>query len=221
MITAQDIREKGFEKSKFGGYDMDSVDDFLEEVADSIGILQKEKAELQKEKTDMAKKMKALVDKVNEYRANEEALNLAVLSAQKLAVQIESDARARANAMLADADKQVKAKIGSIEEQTIAQEKRLADAKAATSKFFEGVRAMCNTQLKNIDAISSGIIPQPEANNKAAGKKNVDEAVSSIENSVARIQPEPPDKVDVASDMDAPKASSQFDLFDGSQPFSL
>ena len=48
MITAQDIREKGFERSKFNGYDMDSVDDFLEEVADSIGILQKEKADLQK-----------------------------------------------------------------------------------------------------------------------------------------------------------------------------
>lgn len=220
MITAQEVREKGFEKSKFGGYDMDSVDDFLEEVADSIGILQKEKADLQKEKADMAKKMKVLVDKVNEYRANEEALNLAVLSAQKLAVQIESDARARSNAMLADADKQVKAKIGSIEEQTIAQEKRLADAKAATSKFFEGVRAMCNTQLKNIDAISSGIIPQPEAP-KAAGKKNVDEAVSTIENSVARIQPEAPVKVDVASAMDAPAAGSQFDLFDGSNPFAL
>ena len=107
MITAQDIREKGFERAKFGGYDMDAVDDFLEEIADSIGVLQKENASLQKEKTEMAKKMKVLVDKINEYRANEEALNLAVLSAQKLAVQIESDARARANAMLADADKKV------------------------------------------------------------------------------------------------------------------
>ena len=36
MITAQDIREKGFEKNRKGGYDMESVDVFLEEVADSI-----------------------------------------------------------------------------------------------------------------------------------------------------------------------------------------
>ena len=30
MITAQDIREKTFEKARIGGYDMASVDDFLE-----------------------------------------------------------------------------------------------------------------------------------------------------------------------------------------------
>ena len=205
MLTAQDVREKGFETSKFGGYSMDAVDDFLEEVADTIGVLQKEKADMQKEKADMMKKMKILADKISDYRANEEALNLAVLSAQKLAVQIEADARTRAAGMIADAEKQVKDKLGSIEDQTAAQEKRLADAKAATAKFMDGVRAMCNTQLKNIDAISSGIIPQPEAP-KAAGKRNVDEAVRSIESSVARIQPEPAVTVDVAAAMDAPAA---------------
>ncbi|MBP0975792.1 MAG: DivIVA domain-containing protein, partial [Oscillospiraceae bacterium] len=37
MITAQDIREKTFEKSKFGGgYDMAQVDEFLEEIADDL-----------------------------------------------------------------------------------------------------------------------------------------------------------------------------------------
>ena len=36
MITAQDIREKTFEKSRMNGYDMASVDDFLEELAEDI-----------------------------------------------------------------------------------------------------------------------------------------------------------------------------------------
>ena len=201
MITAQDIREKGFERSKFNGYDMDSVDDFLEEVADSIGILQKEKADLQKEKTDMAKKMKVLVEKINEYRANEEALNLAVLSAQKLAVQIEADARARANAMLADADKQVKAKLGSIDDQIAAQEKRLADAKATTATFINSVRNMCATQLKNIDSISSTVISQPDA-----GKTNADEGVQPV-------------KFDIDSAIN--EIDSQLDAFDDVKPYSL
>ena len=89
MITAQDIREKTFEKSRIGGYDMASVDNFLEEIADDITAAQKENSVLKS-------KMKVLVDKIEEYRANEEALNLAVISAQKLAVQIEADARTRA-----------------------------------------------------------------------------------------------------------------------------
>lgn len=88
MITAQDIREKTFEKSRIGGYDMASVDNFLEEIADDITAAQKENSVLKS-------KMKVLVDKIEEYRANEEALNLAVISAQKLAVQIEADARTR------------------------------------------------------------------------------------------------------------------------------
>ena len=211
MITAQDIREKTFEKARFSGYDMASVDDFLEELAEDVTATQKENAVL---KSKM---------KIEEYRANEDALNMAVLSAQKLAVQIENDARARASAMLAEADKQVKAKVGSIAEQTAAQEKRLADAKAATAKFFDGVRALCNTQLKNIDAISSGIIssPEPEAvPAPRAAAPSVEDAVRSIENSVARIQPEPSIQIDIPKPVDAP-ASKPAVQFDSTQPFTL
>lgn len=214
MITAQDIREKTFEKARIGGYDMASVDDFLEELAEDITASQKENAVLKS-------KMKVLVDKIEEYRANEEALNMAVLSAQKLAVQIESDARARANAMLADADKQVKAQVGSIADTTKAYEKRLEDAKAATAKFFEGVRAMCNAQLKNIDRISGEILLQPEAP-AAAGSVGVEDTVHSIESSVARIQPEPAVKIDISPAMDSPAApSAPLNRFDSTQSFDL
>jgi len=209
MITAQDIREKTFEKAKFGGYDMANVDDFLEELADDVTAAQKENAILKS-------KMKVLVDKVEEYRANEEALNLAVLSAQKLAVQIENDARQRANAMLADAERQVKAIVGTIEEETAKQEKKLADAQAATAKFVEGVRAMCNAQLKNLDSILGGIVPQAEAP-KESSNPSVDEAVRSIESSVAKARPEPSMKLDIKPEAPAKPRRSM----DSTQPFSL
>ena len=83
MITAQDIREKTFEKSRIGGYDMASVDDFLEELAEDISNSQKENAVLKS-------KMKVLVDKIEEYRANEEALNLAILSARSLPFRLKA-----------------------------------------------------------------------------------------------------------------------------------
>ena len=63
MITAQDIREKTFKKSTFCGYDMASVDDFLDELADDIAASQKENAVLKS-------KIKALEDKIEEYRAD-------------------------------------------------------------------------------------------------------------------------------------------------------
>ena len=111
MITAQDIRERTFERARINGYDPASVDDFLDQLAEEVAASQKENSVLKQ-------KMKVLVDKIEEYRGNEEALNLALLSAQKLAVQIEKEAKDRAAAMIADADRQVKERIGSIEEET-------------------------------------------------------------------------------------------------------
>ena len=210
MITAQDIREKTFEKSKFAGYDMASVDDFLEELAEDFTAAQKENAVLKS-------KMKVLVDKIEEYRANEDALNKAVLSAQKLAVQIEAEARQRANAMIAEAEKEVKAKVGSIEELTRQQELRLADAKAATTQFIDGVRSLCNAQLKNIDAISSGLVASTEKEEKPASKPSVEDAIRSIEDSVAKAKPEVKFNVEIDEDADMKKV----DKLERTQPFSL
>lgn len=212
MITAQDIREKTFEKSRIGGYDMASVDDFLEELADDVTAYQKENAVLKS-------KMKVLVDKIEEYRANEEALNMAVLSAQKLAVQIENDARTRSAAMIEEAEQQVKARVGGIEAETEKQEKLLADAKAATEKFFEAARALCNTQLRNLDAISSGMTAAQPAAAPASESADVDSAVRSIEEAVSKLRPEPPVKMDLSSAM-KPTAKPKKN-FDSTQTFTL
>lgn len=84
-MTPQDIREKIFEKAVFGGYDMGSVDDFMEEMASELETAQRESATLKA-------KMKVLVDKIEEYRASEDAMRMTLLSAQKLSSQIESEA---------------------------------------------------------------------------------------------------------------------------------
>ena len=234
MITAQDIREKTFEKAKFGGYDMASVDDFLEELAEDVTAAQKENAVLKS-------KMKILVDKIEEYRANEEALNMAVLSAQKLAVQIESEARSRAAAMLAEADRQVNAKIGSITEQAEAEENRLAAAKAATLKFLDSMREVCDKQMQTIEDIGNGFIPAEKAAAEAAkaeaaaqaaaaqaaaqaaaasqvSQSSIDDAVRSIERSVSRIQPDESVDIDISSAIGAAKPERRFD---STQPFSF
>ena len=182
MITAQDIREKTFEKARIGGYDMAAVDDFLDELAESIGAAQKEN-------TVLKSKMKVLVDKIEEYRAGEETLSSAILQAQKLAAQIENDARKRAASMLAEAEEKVKARVGSIEDETRLYERRLEEAKAATAKFFGDVRALCEGQLSQLDTISRDYIPQPEVD-EAAGAADVEDAVRSIEDSASIIQPE-------------------------------
>ena len=224
MITAQDIREKTFEKSRMNGYDMASVDDFLEELAEDISASQKENAVLKS-------KMKVLVDKIEEYRANEEALNMAILSAQKLAVQIESEARQRAAAMIEDAERQVKAKVGSIQEQTAAEERRLADAQTAAKIFLDKAKELCNEHLTRLGVIS-GELQLPEEEPEVAETEeeeevpavtddvDIDEAVRSIEEQVSRPSaPEPALDLDL-SDFDLAPAPKRKNL-SSTQSFNL
>jgi cell division initiation protein len=215
MITAQDIREKTFEKSRMNGYDMASVDDFLEEIAEDISSAQKENAVLKS-------KMKVLVDKIEEYRANEEALNMAILSAQKLAVQIESEARQRAASMIEDAERQVKARVGSIEELTAAEERKLADAQSATKSFLAKAKEVCSAQLNQLLAIG-GELDLPEdapAVEAPAPEIDIDEVVGSIEAEVSRAgAPEPALDLDL-SDFDLSPSPKRNNL-SSTQSFNL
>ena len=207
MITAQDIREKGFERARMGGYDMASVDEFLEELADDVAATQKENAVLKS-------KMKVLVDKIEEYRANEEALNNAILSAQKLAVQIESEARQRAAATIAEAEQKARETIGSITDRADAEEKRLADAKAATAKFFEAAKALCSSQMGKLEGIMNDMgLAAP-----AAEEPDVDETVRAIEDSAAKLSPDPAIKIDIP---EAPDYTTRQRKLDNTQTFSL
>ena len=177
MITAQDIREKTFEKSKFGGYDMAQVDEFLEELADDLTNSQKEVAVLKS-------KMKVLVDKIEEYRNNESALNKSILSAQKLAQEIETEARDKAAKVLADAEKKADETVGSITARAEFEEKRLAAAEAATAKFMDGIRAMCNAQLRNLDSISASTFsaqPAPQQEEPAPAAEVYEDASADLD----------------------------------------
>ena len=75
MLTPQDLQEVSFEKAKIGGYVMKSVDEFLEPLMDDYVTLYKENAVLKS-------KMRLLVERLEEYRANEAAMKEEMLPRQ-------------------------------------------------------------------------------------------------------------------------------------------
>ena len=233
MITAQDIRERTFEKSKLGGYDMAEVDEFLEQLADELTASQKESSVLKS-------KMKVLVDKIEEYRGNENALNQALLAAQKLAAQIENEAKEKAASIIAEAEKTVREKLGNIDEQVVTEQKKLEEAKLSSTKFLEGMKAMCNAQLKNLEKITSDYSPVNAAAPKAAAAQpveekvedtaaifeskfaketaDIEEAVRSIEASVGKRQPGQRARFDLSGDL---RGFPFADDKDSTQPFKI
>ena len=213
MITAQDIREKTFTTVRRDGYDMDVVDAFLDELANDTEAAQKEN-------TVLKSKMKVLVDKIEEYRNNEEAAQRALLSAQKLAIQIESDARNRASAMIADAERQVQAKLGSIAEATREEENRLAAAKAATARYVEEAKEAFGRQYQSLENVARGFMPDEpkEEPAPAPAPAAVEDTVRSIEDSVARLQADGDLKLNLDLSVDESKEDKPQD---STQTFNL
>lgn len=157
-MTPQDIREKTFEKAMFGGYDMAAVQNYQEEVATELANAQKEIAVLKG-------KMKVLVDKIEEYRASEDAMRLAILSAQKVGKQIEDDAKTNADKILSEAKNTSDRILGGLQHETANEEAKLLTAKTSCAKFLEDVRNLCMNQLEYLDKIagSKAVAAQPAA----------------------------------------------------------
>ena len=148
MVTAKDIQEKAFERAG-KGYNMSQVDEFLDELAADFTSLSKENAALKG-------KLKVLVQKVDEYRQTEDSMRLALLSAQKLSAQIESDARVRADAMLAEAQDRTDKLTRQAADGIANEEAKLEEAKKATNRFFDHMRTVCQKQIEFYDRVRPG-----------------------------------------------------------------
>ena len=159
MITAQDIREKGFEKAKIGGYAMNEVDDFLDALADDVAASQKE--------TNVLKaKMKVLVGKIEEYRGSEEAMHRALVAAQKIAQEVEDEARAKADAIVADAQAEAERLVaeaqaeadriaGDVVSLREKEEARYAAAKSSAAEYLEGLKKALEKEQKYLDSLEA------------------------------------------------------------------
>ena len=201
MITPQDIKEKTFEKALFGGYDMAAVDSFLEEICSDLALLQKENATLKG-------KMKVLVDKVEEYRGNEDALRMAVVSAQRLGNIIERESKDKADTLVSDATAEAERITREARVEVEMEKARLDEAKRVSAQFVENMELLCNRQLsflekvgemdfvkehranRIVDVVPETAIPDPAAT-PYDDSSEIHETVKRIEETVAKAADEP------------------------------
>ena len=171
MLTPQEVAEHAFVKSTFGGYNMTMVDEFLDELTDDYTALYKENAALKA-------KMKVLVDTVNEYRATEDAMRKALLTAQNMANSMVSEAEEKKETLLADAEMEARAKIGALHDEIVFEQKRLNAVKAATKDFVEKTRTVCDTQLRALESLPDLTPEEIEQTTQEA--KNARDAAADI-----------------------------------------
>ena len=160
-MTVQEIQEIGFEKAVFGGYDMKSVDTFLERVAEEFASMQKENAALKA-------KMKVLVDKIEEYRGVEDGMRRALMSAQTIAQDTIDKAKKEAEEIVSVAKNETENKVKSTQDEI-----QLEAAKKNTIEFIARVSAVYQAQAKALVELAKGeklVRPQPASAEQASEK---------------------------------------------------
>ena len=146
MLTPQEVQEKTFAKAVFGGYDMQTVDEFVEPLAQDYLTLYKENAVLKS-------KLKVLVKKLEEYRDQEESMKAALLSAQKTCDAMMKEAEAKCQAMLSDAP--AKAAETNLDELIAQEEERLQCAKQTALNFIDVVEHDIKGHLELLESLKT------------------------------------------------------------------
>ena len=156
MLMPQNIQEKRFETARFGGYDTAAVDDFLEQIHEDYAALYKENALLKS-------KLKVLVEKVEEYRSTENSMRMALLTAQKMANEIQTEAEAKADAILAKAEEEAKRRSVELRQKLAEEEARLAEAERKTAAFSARVLDLISEEQAFLEGLKDLTLAMPVA----------------------------------------------------------
>lgn len=143
MITPQELETKEFGVS-FRGYDKDEIDDFLDN-------LQKDYEKLYKENGSLKSKMAVLVSKIDEYREVEESLRNALLTAQKMGENLVSDAKAKSELMVNEAQMKAERILTNLNNQIAAERQKLEDAKRENEVFRARLCSLYQAQIKLLE----------------------------------------------------------------------
>ena len=149
-ITVKDIQEKEFGTQASGGYNIEQVDDFLDEISEQMAALVRENLELNKQIQSLEGDVKAARQAVAEaeakmpdynekgYFANlQNAMRESLIGAQRIADETLEEANRKAEKTVSDAQAQADAITGSAKAQAdalVSQAQQEAEEKTADAQ---------------------------------------------------------------------------------------
>lgn len=154
MFTPQQIDQIAFKKATFGGYDMQSVDEFLEPLTEDYITLYKENALLKS-------KMKVLVAKLEEYRKNEASMKDAIVNAQKTCDMMVKDAEAKCMQMLSDANRAAAENAKNADALIAAENARVEEAKQTAAQKIQEIESQLQSCIQALARIRETNKPAP------------------------------------------------------------
>ena len=160
-ISVRDIQEKEFATQATGGYNIEQVDDFLDEISEQMAALVRENLDLSQKVKSLEDDVQAVTAKVPDYNEKDYFQNLqnamreSLIGAQRIADETTEEANRKAEQAVADARTQAdqitaaarqeaeqmtadaKEKLASLEAQFEAMKSAAANYKAEFTRVLE------------------------------------------------------------------------------------
>lgn len=156
MFTPQQIEQISFSRATFGGYDMQSVDEFLEPLTEDYVTLYKENALLKS-------KMRVLVGKLEEYRKNEASMKDAIVNAQKTCDMMVREAETKCTQMLSEANSAATESSKNADALIAEENARVEEARRTAAAKIDELEDQLRSCLQALDRIKSAHRPVAKA----------------------------------------------------------
>ena len=141
MITPLDIENKKFAKQMMNGYNVDEVDDFLDELTIEYSKLYKENNELKENQSN-------LNTDVEKYKNLEATLQNTLVIAQKTADEITAVAKEQAEQIVKEAELKAKASVEELNTQILLKQKELEEVKKQFDVYKAKMESLLISQLE-------------------------------------------------------------------------
>lgn len=140
MLTPLDIENKRFSKG-LKGYNVDEVDDFLDQLTEDYEKLYRENA-------DLKIKIEESVKDLEHYKNVEQTLQNTLIMAQQTADDIKSNAQSRADQIIRDAQSEARRATDEITKEEFEIRKRIEELKRQLSVYKAKMEALLISQLE-------------------------------------------------------------------------
>lgn len=144
MLTIEEIKNIAFRRAGMNGYRADDVDEFIDDVVETIEGMKAEKA-------DLLRKMDILATKIEQYRADEETVRNALLQSQKMADQSQKEAKDKAAYIIKAAEKKSRAILTEAEMATEREKDKYEAVLSETAKLRKEMISLYKKHLALLD----------------------------------------------------------------------
>ena len=144
MLTIDEIREVSFRRAGKNGYNAADVDEFIDDVTDTV-------EQLIAEKNDCMRKMDILASKIEQYREDEETVRNALLTSQKLSDTKIKEAQDKADYLIKSAERKSRAILTEAEMATEREKDKFEALHAETAKLRSEIIALYKKHLAMVE----------------------------------------------------------------------